>query len=185
MVRIHQEDSCQALARRPEDKYQKDGGPTAAEIFTLIRDFSSQPREDALRLLDAMIFNWLIAGTDAHAKNYSFLLNGSQVRLAPLYDISSFLPYERQRANRKTKLAMKIGGEYKRYRIGPANWEKATSEWKLDRDLVFGRILSQAEKLPAAAAGIAQEMEDSDMLKLLVEGIEESAGTALKLYSEP
>ncbi len=45
------------------------------------------------RFADALIWNWLIAGTDAHAKNYSLLLAGDQVRLAPLYDIASALPY--------------------------------------------------------------------------------------------
>ncbi len=32
----------------------------------------------------ALAFNWLIAGTGAHAKNYSLLLSGSQARHAPL-----------------------------------------------------------------------------------------------------
>jgi hypothetical protein len=40
---------------------------------------------------DALIWNWLIAGTDAHAKNYSVLLAGNDIRLAPLYDMSSAL----------------------------------------------------------------------------------------------
>jgi len=59
----------------------------------------------------------LIAGTDAHAKNYSLLLSGPQVRLAPLYDVASILPYD-EFDLRKVKLAMKIGGEYKLSQIG-------------------------------------------------------------------
>jgi len=44
-------------------------------------------------LADALVFNWLIAGTDAHAKkNYGFLFAGDQIRLASLYDITSVLP---------------------------------------------------------------------------------------------
>ena len=40
-----------------------------------------------------LIFNWLIAGTDAHAKNFSLLIApGPQIRLAPLYDLASALP---------------------------------------------------------------------------------------------
>jgi hypothetical protein len=34
------------------------------------------------RFADALIWNWVIGGTDAHAKNYSLLLAGDQVRLA-------------------------------------------------------------------------------------------------------
>ena len=55
--------------------------------------------EDAVRrFADALIWNWLIGGTDAHAKNYSVLLAGDQVRLAPLYDIASALPIRHARA---------------------------------------------------------------------------------------
>lgn len=46
------------------------------------------------RFVDALAFTWIIAGTDAHAKNYSLLLAGPQVRLAPLYDVASALPYD-------------------------------------------------------------------------------------------
>jgi serine/threonine-protein kinase HipA len=61
------------------------------------------------RFFDALAWNWLIAGTDAHAKNYSLLLAGGQVRLAPLYDIASALPYEHERGLRfAMKLAMII-----------------------------------------------------------------------------
>ena len=41
----------------------------------------------------ALAYNWVIYGPDAHAKNYSLLLSGRVVRLAPLYDISSVTPY--------------------------------------------------------------------------------------------
>jgi hypothetical protein len=46
------------------------------------------------RFAGALAFNWLIASTDAHAKNYGLLLAGRQIRLAPLYDIASILPYD-------------------------------------------------------------------------------------------
>jgi len=55
------------------------------------------------------MLNWLIAGTDAHAKNYSVLIAPQgRVRLAPLYDIASVLPYPRFDLH-KVKLAMKVG----------------------------------------------------------------------------
>ena len=64
------------------------------------------------RFADALIWNWLIAGTDAHAKNYSLLLAGAQVRLAPLYDVASALPYPDLHV-RRLRFAMKIGGDYR------------------------------------------------------------------------
>jgi len=57
------------------------------------RDASQSRRRCCLALIDALAWNWLIAGTDAHAKNYSLLLAGNDVRLAPLYDVASALPY--------------------------------------------------------------------------------------------
>ena len=64
-------------------------------IAELLREQSSHPEEDVQSLVDAIAFNWLIAGTEAHAKNYALLLDGNgAVRLAPLYDLASILPYQ-------------------------------------------------------------------------------------------
>ena len=87
MQRIHQEDMCQALGLMPGRKYQQDGGPSIADVVSLIRRVSSNPNTDVDRFLDANAFNWLIGGTDAHAKNYSLLIDaGEEVRLSPLKD---------------------------------------------------------------------------------------------------
>lgn len=91
--RIHQEDMCQALGVPPLRKYQADGGPTPADIAALLRSRSNDPEADVRRFLDGLIYNWLIVNTDGHAKNYSLLIAAGQVRLAPLYDLCSLLPY--------------------------------------------------------------------------------------------
>jgi serine/threonine-protein kinase HipA len=106
IVRVHQEDLCQALAVPPSRKYQNEGGPGPAQIARLLRDaMSPAVADDAVwRFADALAWNWLIGGTDAHAKNYSLLLAGDQIRLAPLYDIASALPYGSH--ERKLRLAM-------------------------------------------------------------------------------
>jgi HipA-like C-terminal domain len=73
----------------------------------LLREQSSSPEEDVQSFVDAIAFNWLIAGTDVHAKNYALLLGGSgAVRLAPLYDLVSILPYQTI-SLQKAKLATK------------------------------------------------------------------------------
>ena len=78
----------------PTGKYQEDGGPGISQITTLIRRVSANADVDVPRFLKANMFNWLIGGTDAHAKNYSFLIGADdEIRLAPLYDLSSQLPY--------------------------------------------------------------------------------------------
>ena len=88
-TRIHQEDFCQALGIAPELKYQNEGGPGFKECFKLIRANSSIPVYDVLKLFDAVVFNFLIGNNDAHGKNFSFLYDGDETRLAPLYDLVS------------------------------------------------------------------------------------------------
>lgn len=159
-LRVHQEDTCQSLARPPESKYENEGGPTAKEIFDLIREHSSNQKEDVIRFLDALIFNWLIGGTDAHAKNFGFLIAGNnQVRLAPLYDISSCLPYPVDIPIQKAKLAIKIGGRYHLAKIAREQWLKAAAEWHISAKLVNERIIAQAEQLPDATSAVLSEIQ--------------------------
>ena len=139
MIRIHQEDLCQALEVPPSKKYQNEGGPGPVQIVDLFRRVMSPRNADiaAERFFDALVWNWLIGGTDAHAKNYSLLLANGQVRLAPLYDVASSLPYGTH--ERKLKLAMKIGGDY---RIAPLHntWGKAAAEMGINADFTFDRV---------------------------------------------
>ncbi len=129
LTRIHQEDFCQALGIHPDFKYENDGGPTALEAFRLIERTSSRPDEDMRRFFQALVFNWIISGTDAHAKNYSLLIGAeNEVRMAPLYDLASHLYYQDRIHLKKQKLAMKIGGEYRTWRIGRRQWEKLIAE---------------------------------------------------------
>jgi len=63
------------------------------EVADLLRRESTDARAAVERFCDALIYNWALAAPDAHAKNYSLILDGSDVHLAPLYDVISFLPY--------------------------------------------------------------------------------------------
>ena len=109
--RVHQEDNCQALSIPPTRKYQNEGGPGIRDIVDLLRENSSMSKEDVTTFLNAVAYNWLIAGTDAHAKNCALLIGAEgQIRLAPLYDMASVLPYPGINID-KVKISMKIGGE--------------------------------------------------------------------------
>lgn len=159
VYRVHQEDFCQALGRLPSAKYQNEGGPGPSEIVDLLRvatfggeidrkaGSKSAAVKDVATFVDALIFNWLIGGTDAHAKNYSVLIGaGGLVRLAPLYDVSSILAYP-DIDPMKAKLAMKIGGKYRLRDIGPPQWRKLAGELRLDAEAVIGRTRAMAESL--------------------------------------
>lgn len=110
VVRVHQEDLCQALSCPPARKYPFDGGPNSAEILSLLSGIGSP--NDTKAFAAALFFNYLVGATDGHAKNYSLLHpHGSTVRLAPLYDIASALPYERKHGAGPWRCAMTIGGK--------------------------------------------------------------------------
>lgn len=145
--RVHQEDMCQALGLMPAQKYQEEGGPGIAQIATLIRRVSAEPEADVERFLQANIFNWLIGGTDGHAKNYSFLIDaGDTIRLAPLYDLSSQLPYPNLITQR---VSMKIGDHYDMELVGRTDWQNLARSCDLDEERVTSMLLQMAQALPA------------------------------------
>ena len=156
--RVHQEDICQALAILPTRKYQNEGGPGISEIVALLRAHSSEPREDVNTFVDSVAFNWLIGGTDAHAKNYAVLIGAEgRVRLAPLYDVASILPYT-QIDFKKAKLSMKLGGEYRFGNIQARHWERMARDIRLDPDQVIQRVDEFARQLPDRAADAQRRM---------------------------
>lgn len=173
--RIHQEDMCQALSVRPQKKYQNQGGPSPKAIAELIRSHSSRPEEDMLRFTESLILNWLIAGTDGHAKNYSFLLGaGGQVRLAPLYDLASSLPYPRQIQPRTATLAMKIGPEYRLCRIGKRAWESFARELRIPAKELLERIAQMSACLPEAAERTAHRLAKDGISHPVIPNLVES-----------
>lgn len=128
IARVHQEDMCQALAVQPDRKYENEGGPGVPDIMRVL-DSSESSAEDHERFLRAVLFNVLIGGTDAHAKNYSILWDrGPSMRLAPLYDLNSILPYVRPRGHDyhwpRVRSSMRIGTHYVLAGLQPQHFEQ-------------------------------------------------------------
>jgi serine/threonine-protein kinase HipA len=174
IIRIHQEDVCQALGIMPTKKYQNEGGPSPDNIVELLRTHSTDREADVETFVAALGFNWLIAGTDAHAKNFSLLLASGHVRLAPLYDVASILPYD-EFDIRKIKLAMKIGGEYKLKQIGFRHWQKFARETRVDADAVLSQLTAMAKQLPDEVNAARKRSREAG----LKEGIIERLATQL------
>ena len=167
--RVHQEDICQAIGHRPAVKYENRGGPTAATIVALLRERSSSPADDVSAFMDALVFNWLIANTDAHAKNYGLLLAGGECRLAPLYDLASALPYQARLPTQRERgeldgsrlaLAMSMAGTYRLLEIRKRDLERLFELAGLDVALQLERteeILDMVrEQLPNVVAPVAE-----------------------------
>lgn len=120
LLRVHQEDFCQALGIVPELKYQNEGGPNLTQCFELVRRATRPNAPQILRLFDYVIFNALIGNHDAHAKNFSLLYSGKTPVLAPLYDALSTAVYP----TLTPKMAMKIGSKYKFSEVQARHWEQ-------------------------------------------------------------
>lgn len=92
LLRLPQEDLCQAFGIPSSMKYESDGGPGIAAIMTFLLG-SSEALKDRYDFMKFMVFQWLTGATDGHAKNFSlFLLPGGSYRLTPFYDIISAFP---------------------------------------------------------------------------------------------
>jgi serine/threonine-protein kinase HipA len=185
IVRVHQEDICQAMGVPPMRKYQNEGGPGAPEIVDLLRTHSSDREEDVTTFLDSLAFNWLAAGTDAHAKNFSLLISsGGRVRLAPLYDLASALPYD-DMSYQKMKLAMKIGPDYRLRDIGPREWKRLAESVRVDPEGLLGRIQAMTARLPDEATSLRARLRSEgvthDVIDRLAERLAARAGDCRKI----
>jgi len=92
LIRLPQEDMCQATGVPPEAKYEADGGPGMDRIFDVL-DGSMTREQDRSDFFKAQLLFWMLCATDGHAKNFSlFLRPGGRYQLTPLYDVLSAYP---------------------------------------------------------------------------------------------
>lgn len=145
LLRLPQEDCCQALSIPPGRKYQSEGGPGMVEILGLLQS-ADDPARDQKTFLKTQILFALLGATDGHAKNFSIFLGpGGRFRLTPLYDIVSAQPsLDRSQIVRKEmKLAMFVG-KSRHYRL----------------DEIHGRHFIQTAARANMPGSIAQEALD-------------------------
>lgn len=132
LLRLPQEDCCQALSVPSNLKYEADGGPGIVDILTLLKG-SDDPEYDQKMFMKAMIVFWLMGATDSHAKNFSvFLGPGGRFHMTPLYDVMSAQPYfdTGQITRNKVKLALSVGkrGHYTVNTIVPRHFIETAEE---------------------------------------------------------
>lgn len=118
LLRVPQEDCCQALSVPPSRKYETTGGPGIAAIAKLLKG-SDTPAPDLRRFFKTQVLFWLLGATDGHAKNFSIRLSpGGRFVLTPIYDVLSVQPNLDAGGLRRTqmKLAMAVGTS-RHYRV--------------------------------------------------------------------
>ncbi len=110
LIRLPQEDFCQALGYFPTKKYESDAGPGIPEMMKVL-DASDERDEDRKNFMRSQVLFYLMAATDGHAKNFSLFLSPNGFKLTPFYDVMSIFPAieKKQIAWQKGKLAMALG----------------------------------------------------------------------------
>jgi len=117
LIRLPQEDMCQALNTPPALKYESDGGPGIEQIMELLLGATDSLADRRLFMTANLVF-WLLAAIDGHSKNFSiFLLSGGGFQLTPLYDVISGYPLitKKQLEQSRLKMAMALTGKNRYY----------------------------------------------------------------------
>lgn len=154
LLRVPQEDCCQALSISPTRKYQADGGPSMADMLEFLKG-SDDPDYDQRIFLKAQIAFWLLAAIDGHAKNFSvFLHPGGGFQLTPLYDVMSaqHLVYLKQIQRKQLKLAMSVGNSnhYHVHEIQVRHYYQTAKKAGVPDSMVETALGQIANDLPAA-----------------------------------
>lgn len=183
-LRVHQEDLCQAMGVLPEHKYRP-GIRQIADLFA--NSLPGEVRElVAAPFAEGLLANWLLGGTDAHAKNSSLLYAPAQTRLAPLYDVISYLPY-RQRAPRivrrpgegdttRVRLAMAVGGQADALQITADGWRETADLLDLDGATVIDRGLELASHILEELPGVVEDVRDAGVVSPMLDELTDTVG---------
>lgn len=164
VIRLHQEDMCQALSVWPQNKYTSSGGPSAVDISQLLSRVASQ--RDVDRFTDAVIAQYLLGAPDGHAKNYSVILDGEDVTLAPIYDVASMLPYPREAGSSLDRVAMSIAGHNKFGDVKLKHLERFANNTGTSPERLVARTREMATQLPDAIADAAADLEAEGLIEL-------------------
>ena len=195
LLRLPQEDCCQALSISPTRKYQSDGGPGIVQILELLRG-SDDPLADQRSFLKANIAFWLMGATDGHAKNFSvFLQPGGRFRLTPLYDVISAQPSvdSKQILWKNFRLAMSFGTKphYEMGQVAPRHFFQTADKAGIGKDVVpsiiqelRGETTAAVDRvnasLPAGFPGkLAESISNGIKRRLRILETENQEGTSL------
>ncbi len=121
LLRLVQEDFCQATGTSPLVKYEAEGGPGLGVLFNLLQQ-SVDAERDLRTLMASQLLFWMLRAPDGHAKNFSIhLFPGGRYRLTPLYDVMSAYPVTGDGPNqwspRELKLAMALVAKNRHYEV--------------------------------------------------------------------
>ncbi|MFO7811545.1 MAG: type II toxin-antitoxin system HipA family toxin [Pelovirga sp.] len=166
LIRLPQEDMCQALNIPPALKYEDDGGPGFLQIMDLLLG-STESFADRCLFMTANLVFWLLAAIDGHAKNFSiFLLPGGGFKLTPLYDVMSAFPLvaKKQLEQRRLKMAMALTGKNRHYgwnAILYRHWLSTAKACRFPTNEMEKIIAGILDRLDQVIAEVSAELPES------------------------
>lgn len=175
LVRVHQEDFCQALGIVAGDKYQVEGGPGLLDCARLIRSVSTYWSIDLEQFLRLVAFNFFIGNCDAHGKNFAFLRNLGHVKMTPAYDLVSTAIYPELSHH----MAMKIGGETDAALVTQEHWKKMAEELDIRQDHLLGVLKNVAFYVKDGTQKVAADLNELGWSSPVYQKIQEQIQTRL------
>ncbi|MDN5796242.1 MAG: HipA domain-containing protein [Intrasporangium sp.] len=155
-LRLHQEDLLQAISYPPSKRYQADGGPSVKNVAALLGTLGLADREPVwTAFFDAFAFNVLVGGSDAHAKNFSLLLRGPRVALAPLYDAASCAPY--LKPGEAVRSSMRVGRAWQVRDVTVEDWVSVAAALEVQPEQALSRVEHLRTGLPETVAEAADQ----------------------------
>lgn len=177
LIRLPQEDMCQALGYPSHMKYEADGGPGMDKILNFLNG-SIQAAQDKFNFIKAQFLFWLLCASDGHAKNFSIHIKaGGSYAMTPVYDVLSLYPVLGHGPNlvppQKVRMAMALRGKnahWKMQDIQARHWHALAKRHGMaptGADSPYAQIIEQT---PAAIAKVQN---------LLAQGFPEHISTSI------
>lgn len=156
VVRLHQEDFCQAMSILPINKDETSGGPSIKSCLDLIDANAKQPAADKITFLKLMIFNYLIGNSEIHGKNLSFVYKENKLSLAPVYNLFSNSIYSKL----SPKMTMTIDGKFYPNLIRMDNWHKIVANNSTAKKMIEKELKKMAIQIPKLAERLAIKINE-------------------------
>jgi serine/threonine-protein kinase HipA len=187
LLRLPQEDCCQALSVPPNLKYQSHGGPGIEKILRLLRG-SDEPLADQRSFMKANIVFWLLGATDGHAKNFSvFLSPGGRFHMTPLYDVISAQPSvaSKQILLKRFQLAMAFGTKhhYQMRQVAPRHFFQTAERAGVGEQVVQSIIEELRDGASAAVDSVLSKLP-SDFPTQIASSIEAGIKRRLRFLQD-
>lgn len=165
VIRLHQEDLCQALSVPTNLKYEANSGPGFRHFHRLLTEIGRGG--DISSMVRSAVLNFVLGNSDAHGKNFAIVFTREGRRLAPLYDIVSTAVYDLDR-----DMAMAIGETFDPDSVRLADWLDMSFDCDLPPRQFFPLVRATAINTVEAVGAVRAEAEADGWFAPVIGSIE-------------